>query len=149
MSLISRLANHLSGLVGPDRSSDADDERTAAAAILVHVARVDGRIGPAEESRLVSLLSERFGLGSSAAEQLVEEAQSLDWETDVTTLIERVGRDASAEERRRLLRMAYMVAASDGVVQEFEDDQVWRMGHLLGFTDREIGAIRDEAVPAS
>ncbi|MGO4571961.1 TerB family tellurite resistance protein [Microvirga sp. 2TAF3] len=50
------------------------------------------------------------------------------------------------DERPRLLALAYRVAAIDGVVHEFEDDLIWRMGRLLGLSAETLAAIKGEAL---
>lgn len=148
MSLVSRLLAFLAGGSAPEDEDAIDlDERLAGAALLVHVARVDGRVAEAERLRLAELFRGRFGLDADAAERLIARAERVDRATDdVATLIDVIGRDAPEAERRRLLGMAYAVAAADGTVAEFEEDLVWRLGHLLGFDADAINAIRAEAV---
>jgi uncharacterized tellurite resistance protein B-like protein len=160
MSVISRLVAFLAESLGPDRQGRDGDEdpgpqreaedRLAAAALLVHVARVDGSLDETENARLARLFRAGFDLSDEEAERLVARATAYDDETsNVASLVEIVARDADAAERRHLLAMAYSVAAADGSVHEFEDDLVWRVGRLLGFDDDEIVAQRDGAVPAS
>jgi uncharacterized tellurite resistance protein B-like protein len=152
MSLVTRLIELVGGSLGaPTPDPDGlESEPLAAAALLVHVARVDGSFAEAERDRLTLLLQSRFGLSESLAERLVVRADGLDREVDdVATLVEMMGRSVDREERLRVLGMAYQVAGAHGEIEEFEDDLVWRVGHLLGFTDPEIEAIRADAVPAS
>jgi uncharacterized tellurite resistance protein B-like protein len=147
MPLIPRLIETVADWVGrPRAAAETMDERLAAAALLVHVAKVDGRLAASEGERLRQLVAERFGLGSDAAARLVERAEARDREgDDIAAMIDVIGRDAPEAERRRLVAMAYAVAAADGVLAEFEDDLVWRLGRLLGFRDGEIAALRAEA----
>ena len=152
MSLVSRLLGLLAGRAAAPGEDDAgDEERLAAAALLVHVARADGVLHDAERTRLVALVGDRFGLGEEAAARFVERADVMDRETDdVATLLSLLGRDLDRTERRKLLGLAYHVAAADGALHEFEDDLVWRVGHLLGFDDGEIAEVRqDAALPGS
>jgi uncharacterized tellurite resistance protein B-like protein len=154
MSLVSRLIDFVSDAVGarpgaPDALDGLPDERLAAAALLVHVARVDGRIVETERARLEGFAAAAFGLGPDAAARLVTRADAVDRETDgLSGLVERMGHDLDPEGRRRLLGAAYEVAAADGRLHEFEEDLVWRLGRLLGLQDPDIQAIRDAAVPS-
>ena len=131
--------------------ADRPDERLALAALLVHVARVDGRVAGRERARLAGLIGRHWAIGAGEAQALMARAEELEAEAGgVPGLIDRLGRGASPADRRWLLAAAYEVARSDGPVQEFEDDLVWRLGQLLGFEDADIGAVRDAASsPAS
>lgn len=151
MSLISRLKDLLGDAVGPAHDGAAGfepgDEKLAVAALLVHVARVDGRIDEAERAALTRLIGERFGLDADLARRLVARGDNLDREVDdVASLIEMTGYRVDERERERLLAMAYAVAAADGGVGEFEEDLVWRLGRLLGFDEGRIGQVRHGAI---
>lgn len=149
MSFVTRLVEILSGAGAPETLAAERErpDRLAAAALLVHVARVDGQLDGPERVALVVLLADGFGLRDEAAAALVARADGLDREVDdVATLIEMLGHESDAEDRKRLLAMAYGVAAADGEVGEFEDDLIWRMGHLLGFDDAAIDAVRADAL---
>ena len=118
------------------------DESLAVAALLVHVARIDGVVEPGEERGMRALLRGRFGLTPAAADDLVARAEQVDREIgDIAELVERMGH-AGLEERRRVLAMAYAIAAADGAIGEFEDDLVWRLGRLFGFSEAEIEEVR-------
>lgn len=150
MSLIARLVAFAADALGlaPGPGGTAEDDDLAVVALLVHVARVDGSIGHAERFQLLRFLEGRFGVVGEEAERLIARASALDDEArDLADLVERVGRGLPEDERRRLLALAYRIAAADGVVREFEDDLVWRLGRLLGFDDAAIVAVRDEAAP--
>lgn len=156
MPLISRLIALVTDTLGPAATGseavagDEPEERLAAAALLVHVARVDGSIADGERSALLRLLAERFQLAPDAADALVRRADRLDQEVDdVAELIERMGHAVDVRDRERLLAMAYRVASADAPLGEFEDDLVWRVGHLLGFDDARIEAVRGDAVQGS
>ena len=151
MSLVARLMEFVSDVVGPREAAASapheHDERLAAAALLVHVARVDGGLRDDERAALSTMLSDRFAMAAVDVERLIAEADRLDREVDdIADLVDMIGHEQDAQDRRRLLTMAYRLAAADGVVQEFEEDLVWRMGRLLGFDQREIDAIRTGAV---
>lgn len=126
--------------VGPDQ--------LAVAALLVHVARADGRFDAAERGRLMELLMARFGWPDDAVRRLVDRADGLDRDVDdIAELIDMAGHSLhGGGDKRQLVAMAYEVAAADGHVAEFEEDLVWRLGHLLGLADPDIAAIRNGAL---
>ncbi len=153
MSLASRLIEFFTGVSQTSPADEAleaaeTDGRLAAAALLVHVARADGRLAEAERERLLGLLRTRYGLTSEQCETFFARADEVDWATDdVASLVEMMGHDVDPAERRRLLGMAYAIASADGQLHEFEDDLIWRIGRLFGFDDAEIATVRGEAVP--
>lgn len=153
MSIVTRLIDLIADKAHGAQTYPSDtvpDERLAAAALLVHVARVDGRVSPKEEAAVARIVREAFGLDEAAAGRLIRRADNLDREVDdVASLIDMLGHGSDESERRRLLVMAYRVAAADGTLQEFEEDLVWRVGHLLGFGEAAIGNARDAALGAS
>ncbi len=141
MFLLSRLRAFLDS--GTEAMAN-QPQAVATAALLVLVARADGLSKPAEEEALRALLRTRFDLSESAAAAVLEQAEEGD--ADAADLVEQIARDLDADQRRGLLAMAYRVATADGAVQEFEEDFVWRIGHLLGLSDREIEAVRQTAL---
>jgi uncharacterized tellurite resistance protein B-like protein len=152
MSLVARLIDLVAEAIeGPAKAAPAETSPTiAVAALLVHVARIDGAIAPSERARVLALLGQRFGLSDDAALRLVARGDQLDRETDdVSALIEMLGHGVPLAERRQLVAMAYAVAGADGRIEEFEDDLVWRMAGLLGFDDAAIQTIKAEALRPS
>lgn len=146
MTLLTRLRAYAAdafGLAGPSDPADMADERLAAIALLVHVARADGILAPVETERLARLVEGRFAATRVEAEALIARAAAFDAQTrDMAALVEVMGHDADREARGRLLAMAWSVAAADGRVHEFEEALVWRLGRLLGFDDAAIGLAR-------
>lgn len=155
MAFVARLVAYAADALGldalradPSGRGEVPDERLAAAALLVHVARADGVVAPAERERLARLLGPLFEVGPERVEGLIRRATALDDELrDLGALVDEVGHLGEGE-RGRLLAMAYAVAIADGHLHEFEDDLVWRLGRLLGFDEAEIVAARDGAILA-
>ncbi|HZH53859.1 MAG TPA: TerB family tellurite resistance protein [Microvirga sp.] len=146
MSVIARLRDFFQVAIATEDLS-ATEEHLTVAALLVLVARADGRMLDVEGEGLRVLLGSRFGLTRERAERLLEQAAQLDGTLDPsTTLVDRILQDVSFEERPRLLALAYRIAAIDGKVHEFEDDLIWRTGRLLDLSDEELAAIKADAL---
>ena len=149
MALLQRLLAYASSAFGLPASAetvpDGSEEHLAATALLVHVARADGVLDPAESERLVRLVRRRYAESDAEAQGLIERAAAFEAQTrDMTSLVELIGSDGSSpEERTRLLAMAWSVAGADGDLHEFEEALVWRLGKLLGFDEPAIAAARD------
>ncbi|GJD34773.1 TerB family tellurite resistance protein [Methylobacterium aerolatum] len=146
MSLIARVrayAVDVLGIGSADQRKAVDDTHLAATALLVHVARVDGILAFAESERLARLVEGHYAEGPAAARDLITRAAAVDIETrDVASLVEMLPHEADSAERSELLAMAWSVAAADGVVDEFEEALVERLGRLLGFDEPTIAAAR-------
>jgi uncharacterized tellurite resistance protein B-like protein len=149
MSLIARLRAYAAdafGIGGRDTAVLEADERLAAIALLVHVARADGVLAPEETERLGGLVEGRFAKSRAEAEALIAQAADFDAQTrDMAQLVELIGHEVGPERRARLLAMAWSVAGADGTVHEFEEALVWRLGGLLGLDEAAIGEARRAA----
>lgn len=153
MSFVSRLIENVIGSAAARPLSVAaaaiGEDHLAAAALLVHVARIDGDYAETERDTIAAFLRDRFAMTAEVAGALLARADRVDREVeDIADLIEMMGHDVDEPDKRRLLATAYGVAAADGIVREFEDDLVWRMGRLLGFDDAVIASVRQEVVGA-
>lgn len=153
MSLIGKLVDLLRGAPGSEVDDPIaprlPDEHLAAAALLVHVARIDGIIQEGERDTLVGFLRTSYGLDPASAEALMRRADRMDIEVDdVGALVEMLGHEGHGPDRARLLGMAYRVAAADSGLAEFEEDLLWRLGHLLHFDDTAIADIRAQNIGA-
>ena len=149
MSLIARLRAYAAEALGvAAHEAPGDDTHLAATALLVHVARADGILAPAETERLARLVRGRYAASAEAADALIARASAFDSETrDVASLVEMLPHGVDAGERGRILAMAWSVAAADGTIDEFEEALVWRLGKLLGFDEAGIARARGEGVP--
>ncbi len=145
MPLLARLRAYASDALGVGGPAEVvDDTHLAAIALLVHVARVDGVLAPAETERLARLVQGRYAPDAEAARALVAKASAFDAETrDVASLVEMMPHAMDEAERARLLAMAWTVANADGVVGEFEEALVWRLGTLLGLDEAAVALARE------
>ena len=111
----------------------ADDERVAAAALLVHVATVDGVVHVSERQRLQRLLVESYGLPVAETDLLIAAAERREVEAnDIQDLVDLVRRKVDAGGRARLVEMMWEMAYADGHLHEFEENLVERVAMMLG-----------------
>jgi uncharacterized tellurite resistance protein B-like protein len=109
-----------------------NDYRLAAAALMVHVATLDGVLSDAERGRLVDLVKARFELDDHRADELVAAAQTADREAvDFFRFTNILMRSLDEAGRQRIIEMMWEMALSDGAVSEFEDNSIWRIADLL------------------
>ena len=128
------------------------DPRVAAAALLVHAVGIDGVVAERERRVLLDVLRRRFALGEPEARALVAEAQARDLEAvDLYGFTNRLKRELDHDARLGVIEMLWDVVEADGVVQEFEDDLVWRVAELLEVSSDErlasLGARRRSGGP--
>jgi uncharacterized tellurite resistance protein B-like protein len=119
------------------------DYRLAAAALLIHVATIDGDMKEPARDKLHSLLQYRFDLDNAAADELIGEATRADHEAvDFYHFTKLLNRELDDDGRRRIVEMIWEMIFVDGRVTEFEDNVAWRVADLLNVSSRERIAIR-------
>ena len=123
-----------------------DDYRLATAALLIHVANVDGKIDPAERQRLRAIIEQRFGLDEAATTRLIERAEQSDKEAvDFFHFTNVLKRSLDDDGRHKIIEMMWDVVFADGEVTEFEENVVWRVAELLGVSTRDRVMLRQKA----
>jgi uncharacterized tellurite resistance protein B-like protein len=121
----------------PDRFED-DDYRLAAAALLVHVATIDGELSDDERATMHAVIKDRFGLDDDAADDLVAEATEAEHEAvDLYHFTSLLNRTLDEPGRQRIVEMMWQIVYADRKVNEFEDNLLWRAADLLGVSARE------------
>jgi uncharacterized tellurite resistance protein B-like protein len=133
------------GQTGTEHRFGEDDYRVAAVALLVHVADADGVTDAAECRRLKALVKDQFGLDANAAAALIREAQQSEREAvDFYHFTHVLKRSLDEEGRQKIIEMMWDIAFADGVVDEIEDNTVWRIAELLGVSNRDRVFLRQK-----
>ena len=127
----------------PARSFGEEDYRLAAVALLIHVANVDGQTDLAERRRLTTIIEERFGLDAKAASELITMGEQSDREAvdfyHFTRVLKRALDDHGCQ---KIVEMLWDIAFADGVVDEIEENTIWRIAELLGVSTRDRVLLR-------
>jgi len=106
--------------------------RLATCVILLEVAKSDDEFSSIEKTTISSILNKEFLISDEAVEELVELAhrkrkESIDlWE--FTSLI---NENYSAEEKRKVVEMAWKVIYADNKLDKYEDHLVHKLARLL------------------
>src|ERR1700760_2311210 len=127
----------LTGGAKPQHQFAENDYRRAAAALLVHVATLDGDLTDMKRGKLHAILETQYGLDAAATDELVAEATQDDREAvdfyHFTSLLMRTLDEAG---RLRIVEMLWEMVYVDGSVSEFEANVMWRVADLLAVSTR-------------
>ena len=133
----------VAGAEAPARSFGEEDYRLAAVALLIHVANVDGQTDLAERRRLKTIIAERFGLDAKAASELITMGEQSDREAvDFYHFTSVLKRALDGDGCQKIVEMLWDIAFADGLVDEFEENTIWRIAELLGVSTRDRVLLR-------
>ena len=124
---------------------DDTDYRVAAAALLFHIADIDGEVSPPERRRLKAIVAETFGVEGAEASRLLAVAEKSEHEAvDLYHFTSVLKRSLDADGRRKIIELCWQMAMADGHVDEFEENVIWRIAELLGVSNRERILLRQQ-----
>lgn len=128
----------------PHQKDHAIEPRVAVAALLVHLAAVDGTTGSEEKKVIASTLSGHFDLDGGEVKKLMAEAARRD--ADSVDLYQFTSALAGQPESERIeiIRMMWQVVFADKRNHELEDNMVWRVAELIGVSSRQRTQLRQE-----
>lgn len=127
----------------PDGALAPDDARVAVAALLVHMIRIDGTVTAEETATIRAALDRQFGLSGDDLDAVLAEAERRDDEAvDLYGFTSTLKLKLSEEERLDVIEMLWRAVFADGVVNELEDNMVWRTAELLGVSSRDRMVLR-------
>ena len=118
--------------------------RLSVAALLVHLAAIDGTVKPEEKVAIRSALQDYYDLSDSEVERLVAEATRRD--ADAVDFYQFTSGLSSLddEERIEIVRMMWQVVFADNKNHELEDNMVWRIAELIGVSTRDRNILRNQ-----
>jgi uncharacterized tellurite resistance protein B-like protein len=144
--MLDALKNFIDELTGDsqrEKPIDIADYQLAAAALLVHIASIDGDFDHQERHRIQQLVEARFGLTSAQASKLIIAAQESESEAvDLYRFTSVLKRRLDPDGRIQVVGMLWDMAHADGAVHEFEENVVWRVAELLGVSTRDRVELR-------
>jgi uncharacterized tellurite resistance protein B-like protein len=150
--MLAELKEFLSELIDgqkPQSQFAENDFRRAAAALLVHVATLDGDLTDAKRHALHAILEAQYGLDAAATDELIAAATQDDHEAvdfyHFTSLLMRTLDEAG---RLRVVEMLWEMVYVDGNVTEFEQNVMWRVADLLAVSSRDRIALRERVAAA-
>ena len=133
----------------PQDEPEAPNTNIAVAALLVHLAAIDGIVTDKEQETITIILEQQFNLQPDEVKHLLDEAtnrgqQAVDF-YEFTSSLSRL----EEEERINIVRLMWKVVFADGHNHELEDNMVWRIAELIHVSARERTILRKEMKEAS
>ena len=113
-------------------SSAEDEQRLAAAVLLLEVARADYAHEPAERATLRAGLAREFKVPESALDALLGQAeQRAQHSVSLFDFVQTLNRTMAQEQKKGLLSLLWEVAHADGRVDPHEEHLLRRIADLL------------------
>lgn len=128
----------------PDTVLSNHDPKLAVAALLVHLAAVDGQMQDAERNAIKGALQDHYDLDEAAVDKLVHEAALRDAEAVDFYKFTSGLTQLDMEDRIEIVRMMWMVVFADKKNHELEDNMVWRIAELIGVSSRDRTILRNQ-----
>ena len=128
----------------PQASLDRHDPKLSVAALLVHLAAVDGQMRDTERNAIKRALQDHYDLDEQSVDRLIKEAALRDAEAvdfyKFTAAITQLDMD----DRIEIVRMMWTVVFADRKNHELEDNMVWRIAELIGVSSRDRTILRNQ-----
>jgi uncharacterized tellurite resistance protein B-like protein len=120
------------------------EPRLAVAALLVHLAAVDGTVSEGERKAVRLTLQDYYGLDEGEVESLMAEATRRDAEAVDFYQFTSALKSLDPNERIEVVRMMWQVVFADKRNDELEDNMVWRIAELIGVSARDRTVLRNQ-----
>lgn len=134
----------LTRLFAKPEAADTSDPRLAVAALLVHLAAVDGSMSDTERQAVRQALKDHYDLDDGSVDKLVRDAARSDEDAvdfyRYTSAITQLPMD----DRVEIIRMMWTVVFADRENHELEDNMVWRIAELIGVSSRDRTILRNQ-----
>ena len=128
----------------PEPKVFSNDPKLAVAALLVHLAGVDGSMKAEERNAVRGALMDQYGIDEDEVDQLVAEATRQDSEAVDFYRFTSALKELSEDEKTEIVRMMWQVVFSDSKNHELEDNMVWRIAELIGVSARQRTILRNQ-----
>jgi uncharacterized tellurite resistance protein B-like protein len=131
----------------PDSRGRQDEVQLALTALLIEAAYSDDHFDQAERAIIAGLLENRFNLSQSDARALLAAGEAAATESaELFHFTRIINERLSPADRIGLVEMLWEVAYADGVLDEYEDSLLRRVGGLIYVPDRERGTARQRVL---
>ena len=128
----------------PEEPADLSDPKLAVAALLVHLAAVDGVMQDSERNAIRGALMDHYDLDGTAVDKLIRDAAKRDAEAVDFYKFTSGLTQLDMEDRIEIIRMMWSVVFADSTNHELEDNMVWRIAELIGVSSRDRTILRNQ-----
>ncbi|HET8729133.1 MAG TPA: TerB family tellurite resistance protein, partial [Alphaproteobacteria bacterium] len=120
------------------------DPRLAVAALLVHLAAIDGTVTENEKTAVRAALQDYCELDEDEVRRLIHEARLQDADSIDFYRFTSILSGLPDSEKREIIRMMWRVVFADGRNHEMEDNMVWRVAELIHVSTRDRTILRKQ-----
>ena len=128
----------------PDAAGLAIEPQLAVAALLIHLAAIDGAVKAEERDAVKGALTDYYGLHENEVEKLIAEATRRDSESVDFYRFTSAIASLPDEEKIEIVRMMWQVVFADKKNHELEDNMVWRIAELIHVSSRDRNVLRNQ-----
>lgn len=125
------------------------DKELSVAALLVHLAAVDGHVSQEERLAIRGALERHFQLAPEAVDSVIAEATRRDAEAVDLYKFTSVLAGLEEKERIDIIELMWRVVYADRENHELEDNMVWRVAELIGVSSRQRTILRNRTKRAA
>lgn len=145
--MIDSILGWLTGAHPGGAGEPREELQLALTALLVEAAYSDDHFEEAERAVIAQLVARRFKLSQPEARALLSAGEAAaSHATELFRFTRVVNERLSPEQRVELVEMMWEVAYADGVLDQYEDSLLRRVGGLIYVPDRERGMARQRVL---
>lgn len=130
--------------VREDATTLTMEPRLAVAALLVHLAAIDGTVSIAEREAVRGSLLDYYDLEEDDVDRLIAEATRHDAESVDFYRFTSALSSLPEDEKIEIVRMMWQVVFADKKNHELEDNMVWRIAELIHVSSRDRTILRNQ-----
>lgn len=145
--MLNRIKKLFEELNRPDSGAEVGhsfpEKEMAACALMIEAATLDGNLCGDELEAIKAIAIRSFGLDNEETAALIAEAtRAQDSSNQLVRFTRAIKEHYDVEERVEIIEMLWEVVYADGVLHEYEDNLLRRIGGLIYVPDRERGEAR-------
>jgi uncharacterized tellurite resistance protein B-like protein len=120
------------GRTTTEEGASAHKALVATTALLLEIAHIDGSFTDDEKGRIVSILTQEYGLKGDEAAAIMDSARAqLKKSIDLWQFTSAINRHFSEEEKEKVIEMVWKVVFTDGRMDKYEDYLAHTISNLL------------------
>lgn len=150
--MITRLINHISGVLSSPADSPADTDRreaairSATAVLMVDVARADYVFDDSEFDSVLRLVEAHFHLSPDDAAALVNAAdEEVDDLVSLYEFTQLLHNNLNEAEKARVVGLLWQIAYADGRLDKYEDSLILKISDLLHVSRGQVMRLKHDA----